>query len=411
MHAGTGQERGQRRITSRESAAWGQHCPSTPNLAGGCSHSCGVGTGGGYCRCRCRGRPGAPAGPGRRHPGGQQASCVAAFAVFTGQQGWSHGTVPCVAVHMVPALWSASISSPTSIPRHPPPCRQRQTELARRAAQEQAADENIVQAGLQAAAAAEAQERAAREARRAATVAYREEVVAQMEREQADSAARDAQLSAATEAQQAKRDAEQAARDAARRRLMQDVCATREQQLAAKQAARAAEAEASLRQGLAAEAEAQREAEAAEARRQLERQQQLQQRHDLQARQGHGLGVVHVLFGVARLLTHLSTTCKHLDRNRLQTEPSVASRPFLVHLPLHAGPDERQGAAPCGPGGGGACGCGGGAPGGADAQPACAGGAEAGRPAAVAWPAQARVVIGVQEGELAAAVQLILRKE
>lgn len=29
----------------------------------------------------------------------------------------------------------------------------------------------------------------------------------------------------------------------------------------------------------------------------------------------------------------------------------------------------------------------------------------------MAWPAQARVVIGVLEGELAAAVQLILQKE
>ena len=201
-----------------------------------------------------------------------------------------------------PGLPLPSLHLPAS-PGIPPPCRQRQAELARRAAQEQAADENIVQAGLQAAAAAEAQERAAREARRAAAVAYHEEVVAQMEREQADSAAWDAQLSAAMEAQQAKRDAEQAARDAARRRLMQDVCAIREQQLAAKQAARAAEAEASLRQRLAAEAEARREAEAAEGRRQLERQQQLQQHHNLQARQGHGLGVVHVLFGVARLLT------------------------------------------------------------------------------------------------------------
>lgn len=206
---------------------------------------------------------------------------------------WWLSRVDTLACQQVPSLcFSPHITCPASPCNYNLCCRQRQAELARRAAQERAADEAIVQEGLQAAAAAEAHERAAREARRAAAVAYREQVVAQMEREQANTAARDAQLAAAMEAQQAKREAEQAARDAARCRLMQDVCATREQQLAAKQAARAMEAEAALRQRLAAEEEARREAEVAEARRQLERQQQLQQRHDLQARRGMGSWLV-----------------------------------------------------------------------------------------------------------------------
>ncbi len=214
----------------------------------------------------------------------QQA--LTAATLGANRQAWKLLLAACQALRARHSTASACFSLPTKPATMKPCCRQRQADLAGRAAQERAADEAIVQEGLRAAAAAEAQECAAREARRAAAVAYREEVVAQMEREQANSEARDAQLAAAMEAQQAKRDAEQAARDQARRRLMRDVCATREQQLAAKQAARAAETEAALRQRLAAEEAARREAEAAEARRQLERQQQLQQCHDLQARLG-----------------------------------------------------------------------------------------------------------------------------
>lgn len=175
-------------------------------------------------------------------------------------------------------------NKPTNTLRHPTQTtnRRRQEELARRDAQERLADEAIVQEGLRATAAAEAAERAAKEARRSSAVAHCEQVVAQMEREQAASAAAAAELQAAMDAQQARRDAELAGREAARQRLWGEVAATREQQVAAKQAAVVAEASAAREQRLAVEAEARREAEVAVARRQRERQQETQLRLDLE---------------------------------------------------------------------------------------------------------------------------------
>jgi cilia- and flagella-associated protein 53 len=87
-------------------------------------------------------------------------------------------------------------------------------------------------------AAEEAREREARERRREETLRFNEHLRLMLLKDNEDSAERDAMVEAARQEQEARTAAELAAREAARKRLMNEVDAGRQQQIADKLAAR-----------------------------------------------------------------------------------------------------------------------------------------------------------------------------
>lgn len=92
----------------------------------------------------------------------------------------------------------------------------------------------ILQEALAREAAEEAADAAAREAKRQAVLHYRQQLALMMAKEEADREEQDAMILASQRLQEAKQDAEWAAREEARRRLMAEVDAIRQQQIAAK---------------------------------------------------------------------------------------------------------------------------------------------------------------------------------
>lgn len=96
----------------------------------------------------------------------------------------------------------------------------------------------ILQEALAREAAEEAADVAAREVKRQAVLHYREQLAKMMAKDEADRGEQDAMVMQAQRQQQAKQDAEWAAREAARKKLMAEVDAIRQQQIAAKQQAK-----------------------------------------------------------------------------------------------------------------------------------------------------------------------------
>lgn len=96
-------------------------------------------------------------------------------------------------------------------------------------------DLKILQEALAKEAADEAKEMAARQKRAGDMRRYREQLAIMMQQEADEDAERDALIQEVFEEQQRKRDAELAAREEARRRLMAEVDAIRQQQIQYKQ--------------------------------------------------------------------------------------------------------------------------------------------------------------------------------
>jgi response regulator of citrate/malate metabolism len=92
----------------------------------------------------------------------------------------------------------------------------------------------ILQEALAREATEEAADAAAHEAKRQAVLHYQQQLALMMAKEEADREELDAMILAAQRVQEGKQDAEWAAREQARRRLMAEVDAIRQQQIAAK---------------------------------------------------------------------------------------------------------------------------------------------------------------------------------
>ncbi|WIA09145.1 hypothetical protein OEZ85_008556 [Tetradesmus obliquus] len=107
-------------------------------------------------------------------------------------------------------------------------------ELSEKEREEREQDLAILQEALAREAAEEAADAAAREAKRQAVLHYRQQLALMMAKEEADREEQDAMILASQRLQEAKQDAEWAAREEARRRLMAEVDAIRQQQIAAK---------------------------------------------------------------------------------------------------------------------------------------------------------------------------------
>ena len=110
--------------------------------------------------------------------------------------------------------------APPPPPPLPPPSRELDLRILQEALSKEATDE--------------AYETAERERRRDEVRRYREQLALMMEREAEETAERDAMILRAQLEQEAKRDVELAARDSARRRLMSEVDALRQVQIAEK---------------------------------------------------------------------------------------------------------------------------------------------------------------------------------
>jgi len=111
----------------------------------------------------------------------------------------------------------------------------RQSHMSDYDRREKELDLRILQEALTKEAQEEADEARAKAARVADVRRYREKLAMLMQHEAEDDAEREAWISAVADAQQAKRDAEQQARDDARKKLMAEVQAIREQQIYYKQ--------------------------------------------------------------------------------------------------------------------------------------------------------------------------------
>jgi hypothetical protein len=99
-------------------------------------------------------------------------------------------------------------------------------------------DLQILRDALEREAAEEAAEEAARTAKRQEVLHYRHQLASMMAKQAADQSEQDAMIDAANRVKQAAEDAEWARRDAARRQLMAEVDAIRQQQIAAKKMAK-----------------------------------------------------------------------------------------------------------------------------------------------------------------------------
>jgi len=113
--------------------------------------------------------------------------------------------------------------------------RLRQSQISDRERQERELDLQMLQEALSREAADEGREAAARAKRASDVLKYREQLASMIERDVEESADRDAMIQAMADMQQGKQDAELAARDEARRRLMAEVDAIRQQQIRDKQ--------------------------------------------------------------------------------------------------------------------------------------------------------------------------------
>jgi hypothetical protein len=99
-------------------------------------------------------------------------------------------------------------------------------------------DLQILRDALEREAAEEAAEEAARAAKRQEVLHYRKQLASMMAKHAADQSEQDAMIEAANRAKQAAEDAEWARRAEARRQLMAEVDAIRQQQIAAKKMAK-----------------------------------------------------------------------------------------------------------------------------------------------------------------------------
>ena len=152
----------------------------------------------------------------------------------------------------------------------------RQTYMSDNDRKEKELDLKILQQALTKEAREEAEEAAAKLARIADIRRYREKLALLMGKEAEDEAERNAWINSVAEAQQAKRDAELQARDDARRKLMAEVQAIRDQQVYYKQQQRQMlNAEKDVQRKLNEEALAAQAADEARARTELKKKQLL----------------------------------------------------------------------------------------------------------------------------------------
>lgn len=160
--------------------------------------------------------------------------------------------------------------------------RLRQMELTERERRERELDLQILQEALSREAADEAREADAREKRAADVRHYRQQLALMMANDAQDASARDAMIDAMAAQQQAKRDAELAARDEARRRLMAEVDAIRQQQIRDKRNRHLLAMEETAKDRADAMAAAAQEELDAQARRNALRKKNLEQRLEIQ---------------------------------------------------------------------------------------------------------------------------------